>query len=108
MMQRLLPHYLSGTMNAAAPDGAPPRRINNCSKIPCTLCLGEALMWESFVEGRFSWFRCKRRGSCPFLHSIYFIISAPCAGGDKERDLVVSFSYQRAKKHQKMVSCSFS
>jgi hypothetical protein len=34
MMWRLLPHYSSGTMNAAAPDGAPPRRINNYSKNP--------------------------------------------------------------------------
>jgi len=34
MMRRLLPHYLSGTMNATAPDGAPLRRINNYSKNP--------------------------------------------------------------------------
>jgi len=32
MMRRLLPHYVCGTMNAAAPDWAPPRRINNYSK----------------------------------------------------------------------------
>jgi hypothetical protein len=31
-MQKLLTLYSSGAMNAAAPDGAPPRRINNYSK----------------------------------------------------------------------------
>jgi hypothetical protein len=29
MMRKLLPLYPSGTMNAAAPDGAPPRRIGD-------------------------------------------------------------------------------
>jgi hypothetical protein len=33
-MQKLLALYSSGAMNAAAPDGAPPRRINNYSKTP--------------------------------------------------------------------------
>jgi len=33
-MQKLLALYSSGAMNAAAPDGAPPRRINNYSKNP--------------------------------------------------------------------------
>ena len=28
----IITHYLCGSMNAAAPDGAPPRRINNYSK----------------------------------------------------------------------------
>ena len=38
-------------------------------KTPCPPCLGEALRRESFVLGRFSWFRCERIGSCPFLQS---------------------------------------
>ncbi len=34
MMRGLLPHNLSGTLNAAAPRGAPLRQINNYSKKP--------------------------------------------------------------------------
>jgi len=49
-MQKLLALYSSGVMNAAAPDGAPPRRINNYSKIPpAPPCLAEALRRESIV-----------------------------------------------------------
>ena len=33
-MQKLLALSSSGAMNAAAPDGAPPRWINNYSKTP--------------------------------------------------------------------------
>jgi hypothetical protein len=44
MMRGLLPLYPSGTMIAAAPDGAPPRRIGDYSKkTPGPPCLGEAL-----------------------------------------------------------------
>ena len=77
-MQELLALYSSGAMIAAAPDGAPPQRIDllKIQKIPCPLCLAEALKRESFVEGRFSWFGCERIGVCPFLqiHSIVCLL----------------------------------
>jgi hypothetical protein len=38
-------------MNAAAPDGAPPRRIGDYKKTPCPLCLEEVLMRGSIVNG---------------------------------------------------------
>jgi hypothetical protein len=45
MMRGLLPLYPSVTMIAAAPDGAPPRRIGAKieKKTTCPPCLGEAL-----------------------------------------------------------------
>jgi hypothetical protein len=38
-------------MNAAAPEGTPPRRIANFQKnLPVPPCLGEALRWEILVK----------------------------------------------------------
>ena len=51
MMRGLLPLSPSVTMNAAAPDRAPPQRIGDYQKKSfCPQCLGEALRRGSFVE----------------------------------------------------------
>ena len=61
-MRGLLPFYPSATMNAAAPDGAPLRRIGDYQKNPFPPCLGEALKRGSIVYITFLWFWCELNG----------------------------------------------
>jgi hypothetical protein len=49
MMRKLLFPLFIWYDESSRLDGAPPRRINNYSKTPCPLCLGEGLKQESFV-----------------------------------------------------------
>jgi hypothetical protein len=58
-MQELLALYSSGMMNAAAPDGAPPRRINSYSKTPLPAVLRRGPEAGVLRIGRFSWFGCE-------------------------------------------------
>jgi hypothetical protein len=62
--------YQSGMMNAAAPEGTPPRRIGDerFKKILCLPCLREAMGQVSIVM-QFLWFWFERYGSCPCLQS---------------------------------------
>ena len=73
MMQGLLPFSPSGTMNAAAPDGARPRRIGDYSKnsFPAMPRRGpDAGIFRLYYNFHDSGLN--RIDSCPFLQSHFF------------------------------------